>query len=131
MRVMRRVQLAVGLARQGAGRLIGPLTALAGAATVLTVSTTLALAAASVTNRDEKDHKITIIEGDKKQDFMLKPNQALENICIQGCTLRLNDSDDDEYQLEANDIVSIEDNYLYYDTAEAETETKPDEKKKP
>lgn len=88
-----------------------------------------ASAAASVTNRDDKDHKITIIEGEKKQDFTLKPNQALEGICPQGCVLRLNDSEDDEYQLEATDIVSIEDGYLYYDNAEPE-EPKPEEPKK-
>jgi NADH:ubiquinone oxidoreductase subunit E len=90
---------------------------------------TAASAAASVTNRDEKDHKITIIEGEKKQDFTLKPNQALEGICAGGCVLRLNDSDDDEYQLEPTDVVSIEEGYLYYDNAEAE-DVKPEEPKK-
>jgi hypothetical protein len=108
-------------------------TLVAAAAAILSMSVTLdaALASASVTNRDDKDHKITIVEGEKKQDFTLKPNQALEGICDKGCTLRLNDSDDDEYQLEATDVVSIEDGYLYYDTADAEPDAKPDEKKKP
>lgn len=97
------------------------------AAVALATSTTFAFATASVTNRDEKDHKITIIEGEKKQDFTLKPNQVLENICAQGCVLRLNDSEDDEYQLEPKDQVSIEDGYLYYDNQDDE---KPDEPKK-
>lgn len=97
---------------------------------VVTASVTSASAAASVTNRDEKDHKVTIIEGETKKDFTLKPTQALENICPQGCVLRLNDSDDDEYQIEPTDIVSIEDGYLYYDNQDAEPEEKPEEPKK-
>jgi hypothetical protein len=88
-----------------------------------------AFAAASVTNRDDKDHKITIIEGETKRDYTLKPNEELRDICVAGCVLRLNDSDDDEYQLEAKDIVSIEDSSLYYDNAD-EPEPKADEPKK-
>jgi hypothetical protein len=97
------------------------------AAVALVATSSFALATASVTNRDDKDHKITIIEGEKKQDFTLKANQVLENICAQGCVLRLNDSEDDEYQLEPKDNVSIEDGYLYYDNQEEE---KPEEPKK-
>jgi hypothetical protein len=94
----------------------------------LVLGTTAVWASASVTNRDDKDHKITIIEGDAKQDHMLKPNQILEGICLKGCVLRLNESEDDEYQLEPTDIVSIEDGFLYYDNAEPEPA--PDPKKK-
>ncbi len=113
------------------GRFTQRVTAMAAGVAALALSSTVVWATASVTNRDDKDHKITIIEGEKKQDFTLKPNQALEGICAQGCTLRLNESEDDEYQLEATDVVSIEDGYLYYDNAEAEPEVKPEEKKKP
>ena len=77
--------------------------------------------AVAITNRDERDHKITVIEDDgaKTVDFVLKPNQLLENICIKGCVIRLNDSEEDEYELVAgNEIVSIEDGYLYYDQPE-------------
>jgi hypothetical protein len=89
-----------------------------------------ALATASVTNRDDKDHKITIIEGEKKLDFTLKPNQALENICAGGCVLRLNDNEDDDYQLEPKDVVSIEDGALYYDNDSEAEEPKKEEPKK-
>lgn len=95
----------------------------------LIVQVGAAFATVSVTNRDEKDHKITIIEGEKKQDYTLKSNQALENICPQGCVLRLNDNEDDDYQLEPNDIVSIEDGALFYDN-DAEDDDKPEEPKK-
>ena len=55
-----------------------------------------AVAKVSVTNRDEKDHKITIVEGAVKQDHVLTPNQVFESDCTNGCILRLNDSEDDE-----------------------------------
>src|SRR4029078_3465478 len=48
-------------------------------------------------------------------DHVLKPSQALNGICVKGCTIRLNDTEDDEYQLEESDVVSIEDGSLFYD----------------
>lgn len=65
-----------------------------------------------------RDHKLTLIEGEKKSDHILKPSQALQDICPKGCVLRLNDVEDDEYQLEPGDVVSIEEGYLYYDGPE-------------
>jgi hypothetical protein len=75
--------------------------------------------AVSITNRDEHDHKVTVIEGDTEVEHLLKPQQALDGICAKGCTIRLNDAPDDEYQLEADDVVSIEDGSLYYDGPDA------------
>jgi hypothetical protein len=71
--------------------------------------------AASVTNRDEIDRKVTIIEGDRTSEHVLQPSQALNDFCAKGCTIRLDDAEDDEYMLEADDVVSIEDGSLYYD----------------
>ena len=87
----------------------------------LLLSTTAAHAV-SITNRDEQDHKVTVIEGDATADHVLKPSQTLKGICAKGCTIRLNDSEDDEYLLEANDVVSIEDGSLYYEGPDAPTE---------
>jgi hypothetical protein len=78
-----------------------------------------AAAAVSVTNRDDRDHKVTIIEADKKQDHTLKPSAVLDGICQKGCIIRLNDSENDEYELEGTEVVSIEEGYLYYDGPEA------------
>jgi hypothetical protein len=80
---------------------------------------TEAAAAVSVTNRDDKDYKLTVIEGDAKQDHVLKPAGVLEGICAKGCVIRLGDSENDEYELEGSEVVSIEDGYLYYDGPEA------------
>jgi hypothetical protein len=74
--------------------------------------------AVSVTNRDKSDHKLTIVEGEQKQDHVLKPTGVLDGVCLKGCVIRLNDSVDDEYDLEGPEIVSIEDGYLYYDGPE-------------
>jgi hypothetical protein len=76
-----------------------------------------ASATVSITNRDDKDHKLTVIEGDgaTKTDHILKAAQVLEGICPQGCVIRLNDSEEDEYELEGSEVVSIEEGYLYYD----------------
>lgn len=81
--------------------------------------------AITVTNRDDKDHKLTIIEGEAKADHALKANAALENVCMKGCVVRLNDSENDEYELEGSEVVSIEDGYLYYDGPETPAEPAP------
>jgi hypothetical protein len=77
-----------------------------------------AAAQVSITNRDDRDHKLTLIEGEAKQDRLLKPNETALDLCQKGCILRLNDNEDDEYQLEVGDVVSIEDGFLYYDGPE-------------
>ena len=86
-----------------------------------------AAAAVSLTNRDVRDHKVTIIEDDRKQDHTLKPSAVLDGICQKGCIIRLNDSENDEYELEGTEVVSIEEGYLYYDGPEAPSEPSPGE----
>ncbi len=71
--------------------------------------------AASVKNRDDKDYKVTIIEGEAKQNHVLRPSLVLEGVCKKGCVIRLNDSEDNEYKLDGSEFVSIEDGNLYYD----------------
>ncbi len=82
--------------------------------------------AASVTNRDDEDFRITVIEGDVRQDHVLKPSQVLEGICQKGCVIRLNDSENDEYELEGTENVSIAEGSLYYDGPAAPEEPEPD-----
>lgn len=81
-----------------------------------------AAAQVSITNRDDREHKLTLIEGEAKQDRLLKPNETALDLCAKGCILRLNDNEDDEYQLEVGDVVSIEDGFLYYDGPEEPTQ---------
>ncbi|MEQ1695621.1 MAG: hypothetical protein ABL901_07245 [Hyphomicrobiaceae bacterium] len=74
--------------------------------------------AVTVTNKDDKEHKLTILEGDAKQELQLKPSGVLEGVCLKGCTIRLGSSEDDEYVLEGPEVISIEDSKLYDDAPE-------------
>src|SRR5215813_2152552 len=74
---------------------------------------------ASIGNRDERDYTVTIIEGEAKADHALKPSQTLSDVCLKGCTMRVNGSGDDEYLLAGSDAVSIEDGSVFYDQPEA------------
>ncbi len=78
--------------------------------------------AASVTNRDDRDHKVTVIEGEAQQEHVVKPSAALEGICQKGCLIRLDDDEDDPYELEGSEVTSIEGGQLYDDELEAPAE---------
>ncbi|HEX5998983.1 MAG TPA: hypothetical protein VFZ16_06260 [Hyphomicrobiaceae bacterium] len=73
---------------------------------------------ASISNRDERDYTVTIIEGGAKADHALKPAQTLSDVCLKGCTMRVNGSQDSDYILAGGDTVSIEDGTVFYDRAE-------------
>jgi hypothetical protein len=82
-----------------------------------------AAAAASITNRDERDQKVLIMaEGEGAKEQILKPNAVISDVCRKGCIVRLNDNQADEYELEGPEIVSIEDGLLYYDGPEVPAE---------
>lgn len=76
-----------------------------------------AVHAASITNRDDRDHKVTVIEGSSQKDHILKPNAVLDGICETGCLIRIGDNQDDPFELESSDVVSIEEGQLYDDEA--------------
>lgn len=83
---------------------------------IVLLSGSTAAHAVSITNRDDQDHTVTIVEGETKTEHVLKPSQALSGICAKGCTVHLDGDTEEEYQLEAEDVVSIEEGSLYYDT---------------
>jgi hypothetical protein len=87
--------------------------------------------ASSITNRDDKAYKVTIIEGETAKTQVLKPSAALDGICAKGCVVRLNDSANDEYELHGSEVVSIEDGYLYYDGPAAKAVPKADDAAQP
>lgn len=96
-----------------------------GIAFFVTLAGATAAFAASVTNKDDKEHKLTIQETDAKQEQTLKPGGVLDGVCLKGCTIRLGTSEDDEYILEGPEVLSIEDNKLYDESAEAKPEAAP------
>ena len=87
--------------------------------------------AASITNRDDKDRELTVIEGDGRQPHLLKPAGILDGVCLRGCIIRIGNSANDEYELEGSEIVSIEGGYLYYDGSDAGSQSVPGPKAQP
>jgi hypothetical protein len=87
--------------------------------------------ASSITNRGDKAYKVTIIEGEAAKAHVLKPSAALDGICAKGCVVRLNDNENDEYELKGSEVVSIEDGYLYYDGPAAKAVPKADDAAQP
>jgi hypothetical protein len=83
---------------------------------ILLLSSSTAAHAVTITNRDDQDHKVTVVEGETRTDHVLKPQQVLAGVCLKGCTIHINDDEEEEYQLEGEDVVSIEEGALYYDT---------------
>lgn len=79
--------------------------------------------ASSVTNNDDQDRQITIIEDSQQNQISLKPGERIDGVCLKGCILRLEGVEDGQYVLvEGTEIVSIEDSVLFYDGAEKRRE---------
>lgn len=78
---------------------------------------TSAASAATITNRSDRDVKITITEGTSRQDEVLPKGKVIDGVCRKGCIIRLNDNDKDEYELEGSESVSVEGGFLYYESA--------------
>ena len=78
-----------------------------------------ALAAASqvealqLTNRDTADHKIALTEPSGTQEVLIKPSQVIDGICKTGCTMKM--ADGEEYEFDGNEVVSIEEGLMFLD----------------
>jgi hypothetical protein len=85
--------------------------------------------AATITNHDPVEHTITVVEAGSERQHTLKPSARLENICPKGCVLKLRDSKTGAWELEGDELVLIEDGFLYYDPADGQPpREKPDAK---
>lgn len=74
--------------------------------------------AVSISNREDTAQTLTIIVGDARKSRVIKPEETLDNVCKEGCLLRLNnDVRDDPYELQGSDVVSIEDGELWLEDA--------------
>lgn len=81
---------------------------------------TSAASAATITNRSDKEVKLTITEGSSRQDEVLPIGKVIDGVCRKGCIIRLNDNSKDEYELEGSESVSVEGGFLYYDSSNNE-----------
>ena len=71
--------------------------------------------AASVTNRDDVDRKVTIIESGTQTDHVLKKDEVLEGVCERGCSIRIDGDDVNPYVIEGTEMTTIEGGDLYAD----------------
>lgn len=92
------------------------LTALA---TLAVLATLLGRAAeaATITNRDDREHKISILSGAASEARVLKPGDVARDVCPKGCIVRLGDTREGDYEIEGGDVVVIEDGAIYYESA--------------
>lgn len=82
--------------------------------------------AVTITNNDGKEHKLTVFEGENNKDILIKPGQTLEGLCATKCSVRVNDDEDNEYELEVEEKISIEDNLFIYMGDDQEQGSSPD-----
>lgn len=87
--------------------------------------------AASVTNRDAKEHKLTVVSGKDGDSRVLKRDEAWNDFCTEGCVVRLDDAENATYELEGSDVVSIEDGFIYYDRDDTAPSPRPGEAPSP
>ena len=71
--------------------------------------------AATITNVDTTSHAIKIAGDDPDNKRTLGPGRQLEDICPDGCILRMNGSKDHDYIIEGHELLSVEGGTLYYD----------------
>lgn len=86
-----------------------------GAALGATLLVTFAQAM-TITNRDSSDYTVVIQKGDEAVEHMLGAGATVEDVCDEGCIVRLADADAEE-GVEANtgDRFAIEDGELMRD----------------
>lgn len=77
---------------------------------------TSAANAATITNRSDKEVKLTVTENQSRQDHLLQPGKVIEGVCQKGCIIRLNDGKNDEYELDGSETLSVEEGFLYYES---------------
>jgi len=78
---------------------------------------TSAASAATITNRGDKEVKLTITEDASVKDEVLPVGKVVGGVCQKSCIIRLNDNVNDEYELDGSESVSVEGGFLYYDSS--------------
>jgi hypothetical protein len=74
--------------------------------------------AASLHNKDGVTYKVEVMVKSARRLHELAPGEAMRGFCEEGCIIRLNESADNDYELEGSERVSIEGGLVYYDGEE-------------
>lgn len=92
---------------------------------VLTLLATLPARALTISNVDADPHKITVTAGSDSKELTVEPEKEVEVPCASGCKVKL--ENDEEYDLDGGEAVSIEDGIIFIDHApELDEEDIPD-----
>ena len=75
-------------------------------------------AAVTVTNNDQRAYQVEVIVKSSRRQHELATGSSMTDFCKTGCVLRLDGNPDNDYALEGNERVSIEDGLVYYDGEE-------------
>jgi hypothetical protein len=81
--------------------------------TILSLVMASPAAALKLTNRDTAEQKMTISENNAAREQVLKPAETVEGFCNSGCTIRMQDGE--EYEFDGNEVVSIEEGLIFLD----------------
>ncbi len=102
--------------------------------TKLILSTALAVvlfagtaSAVTITNRDAAAYKLTVLEGETSKDVTIQPNQTITELCKDSCGIRINDDEGNEYEVEVNEVVAIEEGQMTFDGDDKQDADKADE----
>ena len=66
-------------------------------------------------NKDNRPHVLTVLGAAHPQRLHVLPGAQLENLCPSGCIVRMDGKTENDYRIEGNEHISIEDGTLYYD----------------
>lgn len=69
--------------------------------------------ALQLTNNDPTEQKIAITEKSNSRDLVIKPSETLKDLCPEGCTMRM--SDGEEYEFDGDEVVFVEEGLMFLD----------------
>ncbi|MEM9029173.1 MAG: hypothetical protein AAGC70_12470 [Pseudomonadota bacterium] len=73
---------------------------------------------ATISNGDAKTYQLRVTGKSGSRSEMLGPGKTIREICTKGCVVRLNDDPNNEWELEGDERVTIEDGLVFYDGPE-------------
>lgn len=69
--------------------------------------------ALQLTNHDPVEQKIVVTEKSDSRDLVIKPSETLKDLCSDGCTMRMPDGE--EYEFDGSETVFVEEGLMFLD----------------
>lgn len=77
--------------------------------------------AASITNLDNIDRTIVIVEGEEKKDLTLKPNETVDDFCVAPCEIGM-PGDDGTFEIAEKEQIVIEDGQFFLEQGDSSSD---------